>query len=295
MSSATSPLGAASSLTSSATWAYASARYATAARDVSPLRVNWFRMALTLPLWVAIAMVQGGLFTGLRVSTFGWLALSTVCSYAVADNLFFAAARWLGVASALSIASSYPLWAALKGTLVDGEPFGPARALGTLLCVGGVAAIIKLGEHPGDRETVTLTGRGRGIALALVTSALWAGNTIGLKAAARDITLPAVNAIRQALALAFLSLAILVRPGGPTRPARGWRSLIFPVALDNMVGGYAFVYGLSHNDLAVGATLSSLAPLLSLPIAVALKVERIGKGKIVAVVATVTGIVLLSL
>jgi len=291
-----SPLGAAAALASSGTWAYASARYAVASREVSPVRVNWFRMASTLPAWLALALVQGGSFAGLRAGTIGWIALSTVCSYALGDNLFLAAAKRLGVASALSIASSYPLWAALKGTLLDGEPFGPSRALGTLLCVGGVATIIKLGEQPGDREATTLTARSRGLALALATSVLWAGNTIGLKAAAQDVTLATVNVVRHTLALSALSIAILLgRAPGKSAPSRGWKSLLLPVVLDNLIGSYAFIYGLAHTDLAVGATLSSLAPLLSLPIAFALKAEKITPAKLGAVATTVAGIVLLSL
>ena len=65
--------------------------------------------------------------------------------------------------TALSIASSYPLWAALVGSLASGEPFGPLRATGTLLCVGGVIALVRLAPSqepgaPGTRGRADLGG-----------------------------------------------------------------------------------------------------------------------------------------
>src|SRR4029079_10772957 len=98
-----SGLGAAAAFGSSAAWAYASARYALAAREVSPVRVNLVRMLAAWPVFIAIGLGQGTLGRGLSPRPLGWLTLSTLCSYALADNLFFAAARRLGVSSALAI------------------------------------------------------------------------------------------------------------------------------------------------------------------------------------------------
>ena len=106
--------GTLAALGSSATWAYATTRYALASRDVSPIRVNLARMLVSLPIFLGLGLATGSLGRGLTSASLGWLGLSTLCSYALADNLFFAAARRLGVSSALAIASTYPLWAAVK-------------------------------------------------------------------------------------------------------------------------------------------------------------------------------------
>ena len=54
-----------------------------------------------------------------------------------------------------------------------------------------------------------------------------------------------------------------------------------------------FVYGLAHTDLAVGATLSSLAPLMSVPFALLYREERWSLPRFTAVTATVAGVVIL--
>lgn len=285
-------LGAAAAFGSSITWAYGSARYALASRTVSPLRVNLMRMLISTPPFFVAALCTSGLFTGITQKNFTWLLVSTLCSFAVADNLFFAAAKRLGVSSALAIASSYPLWAALKGTVFDGEPFGLTRAAGTLCCVGGVSAIIKLGDQQakleGKRDSV-------GVLLALITSLLWGGNTIAIKAGSVGLSLSTVAVTRNFIALCVLgTLVLLGRAPGPTSPDGGWRSMVPAVVVDCLIGSVFFMYGLSHTDLAVGATLSSLAPLLSLPIALKMGVEKLSPPKLAAVATTVLGIVLLA-
>jgi drug/metabolite transporter (DMT)-like permease len=291
----TSPLGAAAAVTASATWAYASTRYAIAAREVSPVRVNLTRMLMAWPVFVALGMLDGSLGRGLAPRNLGWLALSTFCSYAFADSLFFAAARRIGASSALAIASTYPLWAALKGTLVDGEAFGLFRALGTLCCVGGVAAIVKLSDANVASGEGAATRDRLGVPLALITSVLWAGNTISIKAGSVGLSLSTVNAFRYGLAICVLSgFVVAGRAPGATRPPGGWRRIVPAVVLDCLFGSMCFIYGLGATDLAVGSTLSSLAPVLSLPFALWLGAERLTAAKLAAVATTVAGVALLA-
>src|SRR5437868_505010 len=93
-------LGALAALGSSATWAYASTRYAQASRHAGSVRVNLARAAVVVPVYVALALATRGLHgavAGLTLTGALWLLGSVICSYAVADSLFFAAARRLGI------------------------------------------------------------------------------------------------------------------------------------------------------------------------------------------------------
>ncbi len=284
-------IGAAAALMSSVTWAYGSARYAIASREVAPPRVNFVRIAITLPVFLLIGLVDRSLGHGLTLHAVAWLMFSALCSSAFADSLFFAAAQRIGVSSALAIASTYPLWAALKGVLFDHEVFGWARGLGTLCCVGGVVALIRLRTPASGSTRVDRWG----VPLALITSVLWAGNTVGIKAGAVGLSLATVNSVRYAFSFVVLGVVMLSgRVPGPKRPAAGWTPMLPAVFADCVIGSMVFIYGLSHTDLAVGATLSSLAPLVSLPIALRLGAEQLSPAKLAAVATTVLGIVLLA-
>src|SRR3954451_9351193 len=137
--------GALAAFGSSLTWAFASVRYSQVSRNVGSARVNLARALVVAPFYLIVGLaLHGRALAAIDLRSAGWLTLSVFGSYALADNLFFSATRRLGVPTALSIASTYPLWAALVGVTLRGERFGLFRLGGTLLCVLGVTALVRL-------------------------------------------------------------------------------------------------------------------------------------------------------
>jgi drug/metabolite transporter (DMT)-like permease len=303
-------LGALASVASAALWAFASTRYAQASRAVGSARVNLTRATTVLPVFAVVTLLSthGHVLAGIDRTRAMWLGLSVLCAYGFADNVFFAAARRVGITTALAIASSYPLWAALVGVVWRGERFGLVRASGTLLCVGGIIALIVMSPRAvevGKGEPAkkahehahsTLREARQGILLALLTSVLWAGNTVSVKMGGTGIEAWHANLIRFLIAWPILAAtsAVTTRPSPDDGVARAaYRSLV-PVSLaEACVGSSLFVYGLAHTDLAVGATLSSLAPLMSVPFALFYREERWSPPRFAAVTATVAGVVIL--
>jgi drug/metabolite transporter (DMT)-like permease len=295
-------LGAFAALASAALWAFASTHYALASRALGSARVNLTRATTVLPVFALVTLVSthGHLAEDVTPVRAAWLGLSVLCAYAFADNLFFAAARRVGITTALAIASSYPLWAAVAGVLWRGERFGLLRAGGTVLCVGGVIALIVLApqaadEHPHAARSTSREAR-EGILLALLTSVLWAGNTVATKMGGTGLAAWHANLIRFLIAWPILAAtsALTRRPTADDAEARqAYRSLV-PVSLaEACVGSSLFVYGLAHTDLAVGATLSSLAPLMSVPFALLYREERWSLPRFCGVATTVAGIIIL--
>ncbi len=286
-----SPLGALAALGSSFTWAYASPRYTQLSRGAGSLRINRARVLIVLPIYAAVALLDPAPWSALSAAKLGWLAAASFCSYGFADSLFFAAGRRIGISTASAIASIYPLWAAVSGILFGSEPLGLQRAAGALLCVGGVIALIQLTparrEHARDRHDLT------GIALALVTSLFWAMNTVATRYGAADLTLWQSNALRYGLALGMLSAGLLLVPRDGDGSPIQWRRMFPPALADCLCGSLMFVYGLTHAPLGIAAPLTALAPLISVPVAIALGEERWSGPRFMAIAATVAGVVIL--
>jgi drug/metabolite transporter (DMT)-like permease len=295
--------GALAALGSASLWAFASTRYALASRALGSPRVNLARTLTVLPIFLFVTAISthGHPLAGVTLARVGWLTLSVICAYAFADNLFFAAARRVGITTALAIASSYPLWAAFVGTLWRGEPFSPLRGLGTALCVGGIIALILLAPRAADEQPhrgSAARSSQVGIALALVTSVLWAGNTVATKLGGSGLLAWQANLVRfgSALPILLASTAVLPRPTPDPIVARATYRGLVPVSLaEACVGSSLFVYALAHTDLAVGATLTSLAPLISVPFALLYREERWSPTRFAAVLATVGGVIALVL
>jgi DME family drug/metabolite transporter len=285
----------------SVTWAFASIRYAAVARDVGDARVGLLRALSASVLWCAVALAtSGALFVGIDLQHASYLVGSIVCSYALGDRVFFAAAHRIGVSTALAIATIYPLWAALYGVLFRGESFGVRRSLGVLFCLVGVSALLALtragSAGSGDTTARPAAALG-GVGLALLTSLFWAGNTVLLKLGTQGPGLVQANALRFSAGVVLLALQLpRGRPLG-LATHRGYagltRRLALPLLVDTGLGSICFVYGIAHTDLALGATLSSLSPLVALPFAVALGSERITASRALAVCLTLSGVLLL--
>jgi drug/metabolite transporter (DMT)-like permease len=287
-------LGPAAAFTASVTWAFATTRYSRASREVGSARVNLARSVVATAGFALLRLLQGGeqLFSELTIDAASWLLGSIVCSYALGDSLFLTASRRVGITTALSIASTYPLWAALWGTVVDHEPLGAARGAGMLLAVGGVTWLVQLGHADPMRSERRDWG---GVVLSLVVSLLWALNSISLKRGSAGMNLLDVNVFRFGAAFVLLLPQIFLPSARALAgsPQGGWHSLLPALLVDCVLGSLSYVYGLAHTDLAVGATLSSLAPLISVPFAIAAGEERFDARRITAIAATVAGVALL--
>lgn len=285
-------LGALCAFMASVTWAFASTHYSAVTRVRGALPVGLARALVASTLWLSWLALHDGVSSLAQV---GWsealvLTGSILCSYVVGDRVFFAASAQLGVPSALAIAAIYPLWAALYGALVRAEPLGPRRMLGIVGCVAGVSAVLWMSREPGKQRARALVVGG---ALALLTSLFWAGNAVLLKQGTDALSIYQANGFRYSVGLGLM--AVQVRRGSLSRvsPRVLLRELWLPLLLDAGLGSALFVYGIAHSDLALGATLSSLSPLVALGAAFVLGSERVTWGKLISVCLTLAGVFLL--
>ncbi|MCM2277084.1 MAG: DMT family transporter [Oligoflexia bacterium] len=292
-----SSLGPICAFLSSLTWAVGSAGYSQLARRHSAFAVNFSRALVALPLFVLAVFVGAGGWTPglesfgeLRLSHVSWLSLSMFASYGFGDVLFLWSTRHLGVPGALAIASSYPLWTAGAAFLFGGESLGAARLIGILTCVGGVCLVILGGAR--ERGRVVEAVLWKGVALALLTSVFWATNSYAVAHAGQDLSSAVGNVVRMVIAMLISSVTgRLLQPHAPIRlPTPELRRWLWLFALEAFGGSYFFMYGLSHSPLAVAATLSSLAPVISVPVAWMLGLERFSLPRTIGVCLVVTGI-----
>ncbi len=296
----------------SCTWALGSANYSKLSRDYRPFDVNFTRALLSFPAFLLFVIVLSGGVEGawdairtLPARQVNWLTLSVISSYALGDVFFLWSTVSLGVPGALAIASGYPILTALIGTVFEGQAMHALQWTGLFIAVGGIAIVILNapkrpvvggpGEGAEIRSHRWLKKKPVGVALAMLTAVAWASNTYAVAKGAVGVHPAMANLIRMGLSLALISTISLVSTRKWARPLPvpvlrkyGW---IFFV--ETFGGSIFFVYGLSHSNFALGATLAALAPVLTVPIAVALKLERFSWIRAFAVTIVVVGLSLL--
>lgn len=285
-------LGEAAALTLSASWAYASNRYAQLSERWGAVHVNFMRAVFAAPMYVAIALIVhgGNVLDGFTLPVCGWVLVSILSSYVIGDNLFFLAAARIGVPTALSIASLYPVWSAIAGVVMLGEAMSASRALGMALSLGGAAWLIRLADSPEKKNKTPV-----GFLFAALTSVAWALNPVGLTMALRSVSEWQANAVRFSMgAVILLPLAMRATPKVKPDPfGKDRRAFASGLFTDGLIGASAQAISLRHAELAIASTLSSLAPIFAVPIAIALGREKWNVRRALAIGVSAVGIAVL--
>jgi drug/metabolite transporter (DMT)-like permease len=301
-------LGPVAAFSASVTWVIGSSVYAHLSKRFAPAAINFNRALVALPLFLAASLLQYGQvrasLDALGPAALGnralWLSLSILMSYALGDVFFLWSTLSIGFPTAQAIGALYPLWAALGGLVFLNEPLTARKAAGIALAISGTITVVLAGRKrertpPHDRTTI-LRHYGIGVGLALVTSLFWAMNSFAGGRGGNGMNPAFANVIRMPVALLICPIMARLQtgPGVPLLMGRAdYRRYLAFFAIEAFGGSYLYIYGLSHSSVAVGATLTSLAPVVAVPVAVALGWERFSLPTTAAVLLVVGGVVLL--
>ena len=112
--------GALAALGSAIAWAVTSLLARSMLTELGSVGINAIRSTIggtLLVTWV-LATVGTGAFTTISVSAWLLLGLSIVTAIALGDTVFFESTRFIGVARAMTISTTYPLGAAVILSLI---------------------------------------------------------------------------------------------------------------------------------------------------------------------------------
>jgi drug/metabolite transporter (DMT)-like permease len=267
--------------------------------------INFNRAMLGMIVFVALSVLDHAAVSA-SLSALGgelparvaWLTASITSSYVIGDGLFLWSALSLGFPTAQAVGAIYPLWATLASMLFFGEPVTILRASGILLVVLGVIVVVLCDRRgartPAPPHLAFLHKPRVGLLLAFAASVFWAINSLSVARGGLGLHAAAANVIRMSIGgVACAALAFFqernVAPRHLFLSRADYRRFGLLIAAEAGIGSTVYVYGLSHSPVAVGATLSSLAPVLSVPLAIALGWERFMPIKALAIGIVVLG------
>jgi len=268
------------------------------ARSLMPhygsVTINAIRSGAAGVLLVAVVVALDGPHTLFAMSraTFVQLAVSIVAAIGIGDTVFFESTRALGLSRAMTIATTYPVGAALLAAAFLDEPLTVPIIVGSLLTLGGIALIVSVRTHEGRPERLAF-----GVCTALVASVAWAVSTVMMKLPLGEIDPLTAQAVRLPLASALMWLTPWTwgAVGAMRKAGRGPLVTIGVLSVVTAASSVLFVASLKYAGVAVGSVLSSTAPVFALPLGVLFLGERIAALTVVGVLLTLAGIVVLQL
>ncbi len=283
--------GAACALGAALAWSVTSLLARTLMPHYGSVTINAVRSGIAGTLLVAcVVLTDGpGVLVAMSGTTFLVLVVSIVAAIGIGDSVFFESTRAIGLGRAMTIATTYPIGAALMAAAIYGERITTPIAVGTLLTLGGVALIVSV--RPGARPERLWFG----VATAVIASVAWAVSTVMMKTPLQEIEPLTAQAIRLPLASALLWLTPWTRGAAAALRAGGRGPLlrIGALSLVTAASSVLFVASLKYAGVAVGSVLSATAPLFALPLGVIFLGERVSLWTVLGALVAVAGIVVL--
>jgi len=165
-------MGEFAALGAAVSWAVSALLYRKALSETKPLSANVIRLTLTSVVLFVFLVAAGliGVLTKLPMSVVVLAGVSGIIGLGFGDTLYMVSLKMIGVARAVPVTCTYPLFNLLWVALFAGEPVTWSVALGAVVIVLGVW-LLSL-EQKGDAG-VQKNVLGKGLAVALATALLW--------------------------------------------------------------------------------------------------------------------------
>jgi drug/metabolite transporter (DMT)-like permease len=258
-------------LLAAACWAVSSLFSAPPAQRLGAFAFSRWRMLFASLLLWALALSSGG-WRSLDASAMGWLALSGLIGIFIGDTALFACMNRLGPRRSGVLFACHALFSGVLAWVWLGEVLWGWALLGSVLLVAGVMLAIVWGKRSDEAHHWEQT-RGRlavGVALGLLAALCQSVATLMLKPLmSTGMDAVAASAVRMTLALAAHGVLWLLWHGARAQAPVRWTDagLTFLSAAVAMALGMTLILKAMHlGQAGLVAVLSSVTPILILPL-----------------------------
>jgi drug/metabolite transporter (DMT)-like permease len=227
-------------------------------------------------LWVVV--LATGSWRSLSLDTTLTLAGSGMVGIFIGDTALFGAVQRLGPRRASVLFATHAAFSAFLGFVVLGERMGVQAALGGALTMAGVMSAIVLGRHKEDAHAWEADHGSLklGVALGLVAamcqaaSSLIAKPVMAAQSGALAVDPIAASAVRVSVACAAHYVILWLGVDAASAHHALNRRVLIQTALNGFIGmglGMTFILmALRMGDVGMVAILSSVSPVLVLPL-----------------------------
>ena len=259
-------------LGAAACWAFSSVLSAPQARHLGAFAFTRWRMTLVLLMLLPVVVLNGSWHT-IHWAQAGWLTLSGLIGIFVGDTAMFAAMNRLGPRRTGVLFATHALFSALLGFLFLDERMGLQAALGGALVVGGVMTAVAGGARRDESHgwETTRGHAGLGVALGLLAALCQALSSFIAKPMMVAGVDPVAATVMRVAATCVAHFVLLWSGFGAARMEHAATPrVMLLVGISGFIGmglGMSLVLlALQRGDVGMVGVLSSVSPVLVLPL-----------------------------
>jgi DME family drug/metabolite transporter len=283
-------------------WTIAAVLYREAVLHTKPISANIMRCVCTSLVMVASLAVIGKLqvLTSLSAYAVVLAGASGVIGLGLGDTLYMVSLKLVGVARAVPITCTYPLFTLLLAVFLQGETVAVQVVFGAVAIILGIW--LMTGEVRKTEKGLQKENLVRGIVLALVTAVVWA---ISIAMIDMAVTLPEAGTLDGALAVNTLrvsAVAIFLLASAPLSdkqfgflkmPKRTIVTLIFGGIVALALGWFFLAYSFLLIPESQAVPISSTSPLFAAVAGIVLLHEPATAKNVAGSIIIVLGVFLL--
>jgi drug/metabolite transporter (DMT)-like permease len=295
-------LGEFAALGAAISWAVAPILYRRALFKMKPISANIVRCASNAAVLVIILFAFGKAeaLTSLPMETVAIIVSSGVIGLGVGDTLYMIGLNSVGVARAVPLAATYPLFSLVWATFLLGEPVTATAVLGASVILLGIWLLSK--EKSENAAGAKGKPAFRGIVASLATAVAWSISITLMNAAVTmsnvdsiDVNYAVVTARIAAMAVFMLALSpVLDKKHGFLKVKRSTLiELCVGGLVANGVGWLLMNYSFLNILEAQAVPISSTTPLFSAVAGFALFHEKMTVNNTLGAIVIVAGIFLI--
>lgn len=295
-------MGELAALGAALSWTVSAMLYGKALSETKPLSANVVRLTCTSAVLVVFLAVIGklGVLTSLSADVAVLAGISGVIGLGVGDTLYMMSLKSIGVARAVPITCTYPLFSLIWAARFKGELVTLPVGLGAITIVLGIWLLSQ--ENKTNNAGIQKKDLYRGVAFALATAIAWSISITMINMAVKETAdldhALAINAIRiTIIAIVFFASSPLISKG------LGFGKISRKAVATLLVGGivalglgwffltYSFIETLESRAVPI----SSTTPLFSTLAGMAFLREKVTMRNFLGSVVIVAGIFLIFL
>jgi DME family drug/metabolite transporter len=263
-------IGELAALGAALSWTVSAVLYKKALTEAKPISANIVRCASTGLILLIFLVVSGKLefLTSLPAYAIVLAGVSGIIGLGFGDTLYMASLKLIGVAKAVPLTCTYPLFNLLWAVFLIGESITPFLILGAVAIVFGIWLL-------GHEKKTAVTEKRiliKGMAYALATAILW---SISIAMIDMAVTLPETSSLDYALAVnatRVMAIALLLLVSAPltdrnlsfTKLSRKtFATLILGGIVALGLGWFFLTFSLQNTPGARAIPISSATPLFS--------------------------------
>jgi drug/metabolite transporter (DMT)-like permease len=295
-------IGEFAALGAAISWAVAPILYRRALFKTKPVSANIVRCAsnAVVVVFVLLALGKAGALTSLPLEVVVVAVASGVVGLGIGDTLYMMGLHAVGVARAVPLAATYPLFSLLWATFLLGEPVTLTGVSGALVILLGIWL---LSREKGD---ISAEVKGKlalkGLMASLGTAVVWSVSITLMDVAVRMPSMNSIDANYAIVTTRIAAMAVFMLALSPMLDRdRGFlkvkRSTLIELCVGglvaNCVGWLLMNYSLLNIVEAQAVPISSTTPLFSAVAGFALFHEKMTANNTLGAIVVVTGIFLI--